>query len=197
MDKPATTDLPIHELARKRWSPRAFTDQAIVDADLRTMLEAARWAPSAMNEQPWRLIVARREDAEPFAKLAACLAPMNRQWAETAAVLIAVVTRETYRKNDKPNPHAWHDTGQAMAWLTAQATALGLAVHQMGGFDGAAVRATYDVPDGFSPVSVVAIGYPGEPEQLSDQLAERERAPRTRLEPSELFFRNRWAEPLA
>jgi nitroreductase len=196
MEKPANTDLPIHELALRRWSPRAFADQSVSDDDLRLLLEAARWAPSAMNEQPWRLIVARRENREEHERLAATLAPGNREWAEYAPVLIAVVARETYRKNDKPNPHAWHDTGQAIAWLTVQATALGLSVHQMGGFDAGAVRAAYGVPDGFSPVSVVALGYPGEPDQLSDELAERERAARVRLDPSEIFFRRRWGEPL-
>ncbi len=196
MNKPANTDIPIHELARQRWSPRAFAERSVSDADLRTLLEAARWAPSAMNEQPWRLIVAKREEPAAFERLAASLAPGNA-WAKRAPVLIAVVARETHRHNDQPNPHAWHDTGQAIAWLSAQATALGLSVHQMGGFDASVVRATYGVPDGFSPVSVVAVGYVGEPEQLSEELARRERAPRERLAPAELFFAGRWNAPLA
>jgi nitroreductase len=196
MDKPANTDLPIHELLKKRWSPRAFSDRPVSDSDLRLLLEAARWAPSAMNEQPWRLIVARRENREEFDRLAACLAPANRVWAQHASVLIAVVARETYRRNGKPNPHAWHDTGQAIAHITVQATALGLAVHQMGGFDSDAVRSTYGVPEGFSPVSVVAIGYGGEPDQLPDELAQRERAARTRVDPSEIFFGQEWDQPL-
>jgi len=192
MDKPADTDLPVHELVKQRWSPRAFADRGVEERDVELLLEAARWTPSAMNDQPWRLIVARREQPEAFERLAACLDPGNREWAQGAALLIAVVARERFRKNDKPNLHAWHDTGQAIAWLTVQATALGLVVHQMGGFDAAALRRSLGVPEGYAPVSVVALGHPGAPEQLSEKLAERERAPRTRLDPAELFFSGRW-----
>lgn len=196
MDKPANTDLPIHDLLKKRWSPRAFTEQQITDSELRLILEAARWAPSAMNEQPWRFIIAQRKDNEDFHQLVNCLVSANQVWAKKASVLLAVVARENYRHNEKRNLHAWHDVGQAVAHMTIQATALGLAVHQMAGFDPKAVCTACEIPEGFEPVSMVAIGYCGEPEQLPSDLAERERAARQRLDPTELFFSHHWGKPI-
>jgi nitroreductase len=196
MDKPAPLDHPIHELLAHRWSPRAFSDRPVDRATVRSLLEAARWAPSSMNEQPWRFVVATREDREAFDRLAACLSSGNRQWAPRAALLVAVVAAETFRRNGRPNRHAWHDVGQAIALLTVEASARGLSVHQMGGIDRESLREAIGIPDGFSPITVVAIGYPGAPEDLPEDLAERERAERKRLPQSEFAFSGAWNRPL-
>lgn len=196
MEKPARALHPVITLLERRWSPRAFSPRPVDGRALSSLLEAARWAPSAMNEQPWRFIVASRERQAEFLALASCLSPRNQEWARGAAVLIAVVARESFSRNGRPNPHAWYDTGQAVAHLSVQATAMELSVHQMAGFSADAVRQAFAVPEGFAPVSVIAIGYVGEPEQLTPELAERERAPRERLDPAELFFAGRWGAPL-
>jgi nitroreductase len=195
MDKPAQLDHPIHELLERRWSPRAFAERIVDEATVRSLLEAARWAPSSMNEQPWRFVVAVRQDREDFDRLAACVNRWNRRWAQHAGVLVAVVATETFRRNGRPNHHAWHDVGLAVAMLTVEATARGLGVHQMGGFDGDALREAFEVPEGFAPVSMLAIGYPGEPDQLPEELAERERAPRSRSPQSEFVFTGTWGQP--
>ena len=194
MEKPAQTDLPLHDLLRRRWSPRAFADRSVASEALRTLIEAARWAPSAMNEQPWRFLVADRDNRVEFERMLACLVPGNQRWAKHAPVLILTVAQTSFARNQKPNPHAWHDVGLAIATLTVQATALGLSVHQMGGIDRDAIRETYGIPDGFEPVTAVAIGYPGEPDTLEDDLAERERAPRSRKPQAEIAFAGRWGQ---
>ena len=195
MEKPADAAHPIHALVRDRYSPRAFGDQALELAEIQSLMEAARWAPSSMNEQPWRFVVTRRP-SDGFDRLAAALASGNRPWASRAGALIAVTVSETFRRNDKPNIHAWHDVGLAVATLTLQATALGLGVHQMGGIDSDAVRAACEVPAEYAIISVLAVGHVGEVSDLSEELAERERAPRNRLAPAEIVFSDRFGEPL-
>ena len=124
---------PIHDLLRRRWSPRAFADRPVEREKLQSVLEAARWAPSSNNEQPWHYLVATREEPEEFARLLACLVEKNQSWAKHAPVLMLSVASTVFTRNGKPNRHALHDTGQAVAGLTVQATALGLYVHQMAG----------------------------------------------------------------
>jgi len=191
MDKPAPTDHPVNDLVRDRWSPRAFADRAIGDAEIDSLLEAARWAPSARNSQPWRFLVTRREDAAEFERMLACLVPGNQRWARRAAVLMVAVAVLADHK-DRPLPHALYDTGQAVAWLSAEATARGIRVHQMGGFDPDAVRASYGVPEGARPITAIALGYPGDPEGLDDDLREQELATRNRRAQSEFVFARSW-----
>ncbi len=190
------TAAPLHELFERRYSPRAFADEPIGDGALRAMLEAARWAPSCFNEQPWTYLVAKREDRAEFARMAGCLNERNRAWAAEAPMLMVSIARTTFRRNGKPNRHAWHDVGLASACLTLQATALGLAVHQMAGFDRERVRETYGVPDGEEPVAMLAVGRPGDPETLPPDLAERERAPRTRKPLAGVAYRGAWGRKL-
>jgi len=155
--KSASTAVPVHPLLAERWSPRGF-DQGheLGDAALTALLEAARWAPSAQNSQPWRFLVTRRgEDAHE--RLFAALAPGNRAWAGTASALVLVAAR-TAGDDGGPQPWALYDTGQAVAALVTQAQADGLAVHQMGGFDTAAVRAEFSLGHDLTPVVVLAIG---------------------------------------
>jgi nitroreductase len=196
MEKPADTGHRVHSLIRDRWSPRSFADVPVLPGTVRQLLEAARWAPSCMNEQPWSFIVATREEPDAYERMFSCLVPGNQTWAHAAPLLLIAVARTTFARNGKPNPHAWHDVGLAMGNLTVQATSLGLAVHQMAGIDRDKIREVYGIPDGFEPVSAAAIGYPGKPDALPDDLAERERSPRSRKPQEEFVFSVRWDQPL-
>ena len=177
--KTASTTVPVHPLLAERWSPRGF-DRAheIGDEALAALLEAARWAPSAQNSQPWRFLVTRRGEAA-HDRLFAALAPGNQAWAGRASALVLVAAR-TAGDDGQPQPWALYDTGQAVAALVTQAQADGLAVHQMGGFDTDAVRAGFGLADRLTPVVVLAIGLSGDTAGLPEPLAAREAAPRTR-----------------
>lgn len=194
MEKPAATEYPVHELIGKRWSPRSFLDRAVEPGKLRILFEAARWAPSCFNEQPWRFLVARREDPDQFQRLLGCLTPGNQVWAASAGALVLSVAAGTFGRNGQPNRHAFHDVGLATAQLVLQATAEGLSVHQMGGFDRDRARQVFEIPKDFDPVAAIAIGYRGEPDRLSDELKEREVAPRVRRPQEEFVFSERWGQ---
>ena len=149
----------IHELLARRWSPRTFSDRPVEPAKLAQLFEAARWAPSSYNAQPWAFIVATREDAEGYNRLLSTLVDVNRQWAQQAPVLILAVAKLDYNHVARPNRHALYDLGQAVANLTVQATALDLYIHQMGGFDPRSARELFAIPAGYEPVAVLALGY--------------------------------------
>jgi nitroreductase len=190
------TPVSLHPLISKRWSPRAFDSRPLSPETLAALLEAARWAPSSANEQPWRFVEVGREDdaREP---LLAALSPGNRRWAERAPVLMVVAARALSGRTGRPNPHAWHDAGLATAQLLTQATALGIGAHVMGGFDPQVARDAVGIPEGFDPVSVIAIGFVAPAETLPDDLRERERAPRVRLPLREIAFAGRFGRPFA
>lgn len=194
MEKPAETQYPIHDLLRKRWSPRAFSERMVEPDTLRSLLEAARWAPSSFNEQPWSFIVATKADQAEHARLLSCLVEGNIQWARRAPVLMVSVARMAFEEDGKPNRHAFHDVGQAVADLSVQATALGVVVHQMAGFSPDKVRELYGVPEQFEPVAAIALGYPGDPESLPEKLKQREVAPRERKPLPEFVFSGRWGQ---
>jgi nitroreductase len=194
MEKPAPTDVPIHELIARRWSPRAFSDQPIEAAKLRCLFEAARWAPSSNNEQPWGFLVATKQDQAGFDRLLACLLEGNRKWADRAPVLILSVASLRFTDDGKPNRHAFHDTGLAVENLVLQAVALGLVAHQMAGFDVEKARAECRIPEGFDPVAMIAVGYPGDAAALPDYLHKRELKPRERKPAGEFVFSSRWGE---
>jgi len=187
MRKTASTTVPVHPLLAERWSPRGF-DRAheIGDEALAALLEAARWAPSAQNSQPWRFLVTRRGELA-HDRLFAALAPGNQAWAGQASALVLVAAR-TAGDDGRPQPWALYDTGQAVAALVTQAQADGLAVHQMGGFDTDAVRAGFGLAGALTPVVVLAIGLPGDATGLPEPLAAREAAPRTRHPLSDLLL---------
>ena len=196
MRKTASTTVPVHPLLAERWSPRGF-DRAheIGDEGLAALLEAARWAPSAGNSQPWRFLVTRRGESA-HDRLYAALAPGNQTWAGAASALILVAAR-TAGDDGRPQPWALYDTGQAVAALVTQAQADGLSVHQMGGFDTGAVRAELGLGENLTPVVVVAIGRHDSEAGLPEPLAAREAAPRTRHPLGDLLLPAPAVRPLA
>ena len=196
MTRLANTDYPIHELLLRRWSPRAFSDRLPDPSVLLRLLEAARWAPSSFNDQPWAFLTARHDQPAEFACLLETLIEFNRSWAQTAAVLAVTVARSTFAHNGQPNRHAWHDVGLAVSQLTLQATAEGLFVHQMAGILPDRARELLHIPAGWEPVSALAIGYLGDPERLPEGLRQRELAPSTRKPLSEFVFSGNWGQPL-
>jgi len=195
MNRLAETDYPIHDLLARRWSPRAFADRPLAPATLGALFEAARWAASAFNEQPWRFIVARREEESAFAELLECLVEFNQGWARHAPVLSLCLAKRTYTQTGEGNDHARHDLGLATAQLVVQATALGLYAHAMAGILPDVARERYAIPDDFDVVTGLAIGYLGDPATLPDDLHEREIAPRERRPLAELVFTGAWDQP--
>ena len=192
MKKPAPSDFPVHELIRERWSPRAFADKSVPQDVLRSIFEAARWAPSSFNEQPWAYIVATKDDKENFEKLLSVLVDFNVQWAKSAPVLALAVAKLTFANNNALNRNAQYDTGAATALLSVEATARGLAVHQMAGFDAEKARQAFGVPKGWELLAAIAIGYPGDPASLPAPLKDREMAPRTRKPIAEFVMAGQW-----
>ena len=178
----------------RRWSPRAFDDRDVTVADLARLFEAARWAPSSYNEQPWRFVVGRRGTAI-HQGMVSSLIPFNQLWASKAPVLILGTAKTHFTHDDSENIYAFYDLGAATALLTVQAAALGLVTHQMGGFDHEALRHALGVPDGYLIGSVTALGYLGAPATLaSERMIAQEVAPRTRKSRSEIVF-SKWGDP--
>jgi nitroreductase len=196
-EKLAETNYLVHELIRRRWSPRAFVDRLVEPEKLLSLLEAARWAPSSYNYQPWSFIIATKDNPEEYNRLLGTLVEFNQGWAKAAPVLLIAVAR-LRNEDGKENRHAFHDVGLALENLVLQATDLGLAVHQIGGFDVEKARAVYQIPEGYEPATAVTIGYAGDPQSLPDGLKERELAPRSRKPLTEFVFTGQWgtASPL-
>jgi nitroreductase len=186
--KAAQTAQPVHELISRRWSPRAFSEREVTSEQLVSLLEAARWATSSYNEQPWRFIVARKSDPETYDKLLGSLMELNQLWARSAPVLILSLAKKTFTHNGTPNLYAMHDAGMAFSNLALQATALGLSVHFMGGFNRAAARTAFHIPDDYELGAVAAIGYAGDPETLPENFRQAELTPRTRKPLAELVY---------
>ena len=196
MEKPAPSKFPIHQLLADRWSPRAFDERPIEPEKMHSLFEAARWAPSSNNEQPWRFLLATKDRESEWNRFFDCLVEGNRTWAYRAPVLILSVASLNFEENAKPNRHALHDTGMATENLVLQATALELVAHQMAGFDAEKARADLKIPSGYEPVAMIAVGYPGDPSILSDRLRQREQALRERNGVSAFVFVGEWGKPL-
>lgn len=192
MNKPATTDIALHELIRNRWSPRAFANNPVPAGVLRSLFEAARWAPSSNNEQPWAYLVASNDDPESYARMLGVLVEFNAGWAKNAPVLALSVAHLKTQRDGKPNRVALHDVGSATAQLTFEANSHGLRVHQMAGFDAEKARQIFAIPEDWEPVAAIAIGYPGNPDSLPEKLRERELAPRVRKPVSEFVMSGSW-----
>ena len=170
-----------------RWSPRAYADRDVPAEDLKKGFEAARWAASSYNEQPWRFLVGRRGDAT-YQKILASLVPFNQGWAKSAPVLILSVARKHFAHNGQINRHSWHDTGAAMANFGLQITALGLHAHSMAGFDHEKAQEAFKIPDDFETVAVTAVGYLGDLESLPEGPRKSEVSPRQRKDLKEIVF---------
>ena len=195
MEKLAETQVPIHEVIGKRWSPRAFAPRSVEPEKLVSVFEAARWASSASNEQPWAFVLAASDDPKNYEGMLGVLVDFNRVWANQAPVLILTLAHTQFEKDGRPNRHAFYDLGQAAANLSLQATALGLVTHPMAGFDAEAARQRFAVPAGWEPVSVIALGYPGDPDSLNETLRQRELAQRKRKPLPSLVFSGTWGNP--
>jgi nitroreductase len=192
MKNPAPTEVPIHEIVRHRWSPRAFSEKIVPPEVLRSLFEAARWAPSSSNVQPWAYIVGTKDDQENFEKVLSTLVEFNQGWAKNAPVLAVSVAQVKNAKDGAPNRWAFHDVGSASAQLTTEASTRGLYVHQMAGLDPEKARRIFQIPEGWEAVAAMAIGYPGDPATLPEKLRERELAPRTRKPLSEFVMTGGW-----
>lgn len=192
--KRAQTDHPVFPVIAARWSPRAFDPgRPLTEGDVLPLLEAARWAASANNLQPWRLAWALRGEPT-FDALLGCLNPGNAAWAHRAGALLLGCAALT-KPDGTPNRHAAHDLGAALAGLALQATAAGVGVHLMGGFDAEGARAALGVPDGVEPYTAVALGWPGDPALLEEPVRVREVATRERRPLAEVAPRGGWTVP--
>lgn len=190
--KPAPTSVSIHELIAGRWSPRAYSNAPVAADQLHAVLEAARWAPSAYNAQPWRFIVFdRARDEAAFKRAFATLVPFNQGWNAPAQVLIAV-TAHTLTPKGEPAPTALYDAGAAAMSLVLQAHALGLAAHQMSGFDANAFRTAFAIPADVAIPALISIGHYGDADKLDPVLRDREKAPRTRHPIGDVVYAGAW-----
>ena len=190
--KTAVTDHPVHSLIAERFSPYGFDSRPVATDELRSLFEAARWAPSSYNEQPWSYIVATTDDPDEYERLLSCLVDANQAWARAAPVLALGVTRGLFVRNQKLNAAARHDLGQASAHLSFEATARGLSVHQMIGILPDRARELYRIPEHSEALTGLAIGYAAAPESLPEALGARDRKPRDRKPLAEFVFSGAW-----
>jgi nitroreductase len=193
--KIAQTQYPVHDLIQRRWSPRAFADRPVPREELCRILEAARWAPSNSNEQPWSFVLATQENAADYDRLFSCLLPGNQLWVRQAPVLMLSVAKLAFDEDQSPNRHAFHDVGLAVENLVIQALALDLFVHQMAGFEVEKAREVCNLPSGFEPVAMIAVGYLGDPSTLPEKLRARELSTRSRKVLAEFVYTGRWGQP--
>lgn len=193
--KQAAPDHAIHELLVRRWSPYAFAERPVADDDLRSLFEAARWAASSYNEQPWRYILATQANSADFERLLSCLVEANQAWAKAVPVLALGCTSLKFALNGKPNAAAVHDLGLASANLTVEATARGLSVHQMIGILPDRARELYHIPEGVQPLTGLAIGYAADPDTAPEKFRERDLAVRSRKPLAEFVFGSDWGSP--
>ncbi len=196
--KPATTRVKIHDIIQGRWSPRAFdADKPVSHDDLLALLEAAHWAPSCFNDQPWRFIVCNKAtDETGWQHAISILAEKNKLWAKNAPVLILAIAMENFNHNGQPNRWAMYDTGAASVSLCLQATAMGMCVHQMGGFDAQKAREVFNLPGDCKPMAMMAVGYQAEADVLDDDFKETELAARSRAALNERFYAGQWGRGL-
>ena len=180
MQKSADFESPVLEAIQQRRSRRAYADKAVEMEKIHSLFEAARWAPSSVNEQPWLYLYATKEQTDLWQKIFESLNDGNKVWAKHAPLLIVSLVRKNFIRNDHPNTSARYDLGGANALLSIQAAHFGLNVHQMGGFNAETLRKNLNIPHTMEPVVIMAIGYPGDAQNLPEHLKIRELAPRER-----------------
>jgi len=195
-DRKAHTSVPINDLLAKRWSPRAYdTERRVSREQLAALLEASRWAPSCNGDQPTRyLIWDRKRDPEGWQKAFDCLSENNRKWVQNVPLLMLSCAGSVFAHNGKPNRYGPHDTGAASMSLALQGTALGLAVHQMGGYDAAKAREAFAIPAQYTPMAMIAVGYQASPDVLDEETKAKELKPRARKPIAELFYEGGWGK---
>ena len=195
MPRSASPDYPVNELISKRWSPYAFSNRLIPRADLRSIFEAARWAASSFNEQPWRYLVASRDQGQQFERMLSCLLDGNQAWAREAPTLAIGCARTTFSRNNRPNRVAQHDLGLASASLSLEATSRGIQVHQMAGILPDKAREIFAIPQEFEPVTALAMGYWAGPNSGARELQARDAGERTRRPQADFVFAGKWGRP--
>ncbi len=198
MHKPAITQVPIDSTITNRWSGRAYDAAKTVSGnDIIALLEAARWAPSCYGDQPWRFVVwDKHQDAAAWQRAFDTLAPGNQTWVKDAPLLVLVAADSLFKHNGQPNRWSQYDTGAAALNLCLQAGSAGMMAHQMGGFDVDKLRSAFDIPQQFSLMAMVSVGYPADVGTLSGEVLERETSARTRRPLGELFFSGAWGKPV-
>jgi nitroreductase len=198
MKKPVTTQAPVHDIIANRWSPRAYdASKPVSQAQIISMLEAARWAPSCFGDEPWRFIVwDKNKDVAAWEKAFDCIVPGNQGWAKDAPVFVLICAGTLFGQNQKPNRWGAYDTGAAAVSLSLQATSMGLVTHQMGGFDGEKTRAAFNIPEQFEMMSMMAVGYIADVDALPEEAKERTLAPRKRKPLGELFYEGVWNQSI-
>ena len=185
-------DHPVHELITKRWSPYAYSNKLIPPDDLRSIFEAARWAASSFNEQPWRYIVTKRDDEEAFAKALSCLMESNQPWAKECGALGFGCVSTTFARNGKTNRVAEHDLGLATGNLTLEATKRGVYIHQLGGIYVNKVKEVFGLPEGFVAVTGIALGYLDESGNAPEEIQKRDAGERKRRPLGKYVFGTAW-----
>jgi len=198
MHKPAITQVAINETIANRWSGRAYDAAHVVSHEqIIALLEAARWAPSCFGDQPWRFLVWNKNaDASSWQQAFDCLGESNQTWVKNAPVLFLVCADTLFNHNQKANRWAQYDSGAAAENLCLQATSMGLMAHQMGGFDADAARTAFAIPAQYTPMAMLALGYPAAISSLEGDILSRETAPRTRRPLNDLFFAGSWGRPV-
>jgi nitroreductase len=199
LEKPASTGRPIHDLFVRRWSTRAFDiKRPVTREQLQSLIEAGRWAPSCNGDEPWRyLIWDRGRDPEGFQKAFDCLSENNKKWVKNVPLLMLSCAGSIFGATGKPNRWGQHDTGAASVCMALQAVVIGLAVHQMGGFDAEKARAAFGIPAEYTPMAMIAIGYQAEPDVLDEETRKKELTPRARKALAEKFFEGGWGKGVA
>ena len=198
-ERKAITSVPIHDLLARRWSPRAFdANRPVTRKQLVTVLEAGRWAPSCNGDEPWRYLVwDRTRDPEGWQKAFDCLSDSNKKWVKNVPLLMLSCAGSIFGATGKPNRWTQHDTGAASVSMALQAVALGLVIHQMGGYDAEKARAAFAIPAEYTPMAMIALGYQAEPDILDEETKAKELRPRARKPVTERFFEGGWGKPVA
>ena len=184
--KQAITEYPVHEIISNRWSTRSYDNKKTVSkAELNSVFEAARWAPSAFNEQPWNFIYSSKENSTGYNQLFSCLNEANQRWAINAPVLLLSYVKKTVSLNGNTNKNALHDLGLAIQNMSLQATSMGMQLHIMGGFDFELAKSVFGISDDYLVATMMALGFPGNPDELPEDVKKRELSPRIRKPISE------------
>jgi nitroreductase len=193
MKKIATTEVPINDVIAQRWSPRAFDSNHVITEDvIKSLFEAARWAPSCYGDQPWQFVLFQKKDATAWSRALNCLSVGNQNWAMDASILIVVCANQNFNHNNEPNRWAHYDSGAAAENICLQATSIGLSAHQMGGFDQIKIRNLSNIPLEFDILACMVVGKSLDEVKLSKVQKDKESQARSRKLLKDIYFINEW-----